>query len=113
MSRMAVDSAALEARIREHLERRELAGAATRALKGYGPEIRGHLATILRDRTAARDVFADFSADLWRGMRGFRLESSFRTWAYKLAWNAARKFWRDPFRRHVRRPAREADRTAQ
>jgi RNA polymerase sigma-70 factor, ECF subfamily len=102
---MPPDRAALEARIGEHLESGQLAHAATEALKGYGPEILGYLSSVLRDRTAASDVFADFSEDLWRGIAGFRKESSFRTWAYKLAWNAAQKFWRDPFRRRGRRLA--------
>ena len=102
---MAQDRAALEARIEQRLERGELAEAATEALKGYGPEILGYLHSVVRDRTAASDVFADFSEDLWRGIAGFRRESSFRTWAYKLAWNAAQTFWRDPFRRRGRRLA--------
>jgi RNA polymerase sigma-70 factor (ECF subfamily) len=102
---MAEDRAALEARIGQHLESGQLAEAATEALKGYGPEILGYLTSVLRDRNAASDVFADFSEDLWTGIASFRKQSSFRTWAYKLAWNAARMFWRDPFRRHVRRLA--------
>jgi RNA polymerase sigma-70 factor, ECF subfamily len=102
---MAQDRAALEARIGQHLESGQLAEAATEALKGYGPEILGYLTSVLRDRTAANDVFAEFSEDLWTGIAGFRKQSSFRTWAYKLAWNAAQQFWRDPFRRHVRRLA--------
>jgi len=97
------DRAILEARIREHLEAGDLAAAATEALRGYGAEILGYLVSVLRDESAASDVFADFSEDLWRGIAGFRQHSSFRTWAYKLAWNAAQMFWRDPFRRRVRR----------
>jgi RNA polymerase sigma-70 factor, ECF subfamily len=102
---MGQDRGELEARIGQHLERGQLAEAATQALKGYGPEILGYLVSVLRDQSAASDVFADFSEDLWKGISGFRKESSFRTWAYRLAWNAAQMFWRDPFRRHVRRLA--------
>jgi RNA polymerase sigma-70 factor, ECF subfamily len=102
---MGQDRAALEGRIRKHLERGQLAEAATQALKGYGPEVMGYLVSVLRDRCAASDVFADFSEDLWKGIAGFRKESSFRTWAYRLAWNAAQMYWRDPYRRHVRRLA--------
>ncbi len=50
-------------------------------------------------------MFADFCEDLWKGIAGFRKQSSFRTWAHKVAWNAAQMFWRDPFRRRVRRLA--------
>src|SRR5262249_42854590 len=66
-------------------------------------EILGYLVSVLRDDTAADEVFADFCEDLWRGIAGFRGQSSFRTWAYKVAWNAANMFWRDPFPRRVRR----------
>lgn len=97
------DRAALEERIRLYLESGQLALAATEALKGYGPEILGYLVTVLKDRSSARDVFADFAEDMWKGIPRFRRESSFRTWAYKLAWNAAQMFWRDPFRKRVRR----------
>jgi len=99
------DRAALERRIRECLDARDLAAAATEALKGYGAEILGYLVSIVRDESAASDVFGEFCEDLWRGIAGFRGHSSFRTWAYKLAWNAARMHQRDPFRRRVRRLA--------
>ncbi len=102
---MGQDRAALEARIGHHLELGHLAEAATAALTGYGAEILGYLVSVLRDESAASDVFADFCEDLWKGIAGFRKQSSFRTWAYKVAWNAAQMFWRDPFRRRVRRLA--------
>ena len=95
----------LEARIRQHLELGHLAEAATCALTGYGAEILGYLVCVLRDESAASDVFADFCEDRWKGIAGFRKQSSFRTWAYKVSWNAAQMFWRDPFRRRVRRLA--------
>ena len=100
---MAEDRAALEDSIARRLESGDAAGAATEALRGYGPEIRGYLGSILRDDSAAADVFADFCEDLWRGLPGFRRQSSLRTWAYKIAWNAAQMFLRDPYRRRVRR----------
>jgi RNA polymerase sigma-70 factor (ECF subfamily) len=102
---MSADRVALEARIGERLDRGQLGEAATEALKGYGPEILGYLTAVVGDEHAAGDVFGDFCEDLWRGMAGFRRQSSFRTWAYKIAWNAARMFRRDPFRRRARRLA--------
>ncbi len=102
---MGKDRVALEVRIRQRLEQGHLAEAATEALKGYGAEIFGYLVVVLRDESAASDVFADFCEDLWKGIAGFRKQSSFRTWAYKVAWNAAQMFWRDPYRRRVRRLA--------
>jgi RNA polymerase sigma-70 factor (ECF subfamily) len=100
---VAIDRAALEDRIRELLDGGHLAEAATKALKGYGPEILGYLVSIIRDDSAARDIFGEFSEDLWKGLGSFRKQSSFRTWAYKVAWNAAQMYWRDPYRRRVRR----------
>jgi RNA polymerase sigma-70 factor, ECF subfamily len=92
-----------EARIAAHLSAGQLAEAATEGLRAYGPEIAGYLAAILRDRTAAADVFSELCEDIWRGIGRFRRESSFRTWAYAVAWNAARMYRRDPFRRRVQR----------
>ena len=103
MTFVAEDRAAVEARIALGLARGRPADAAAAALRGYGPEILGYLVTILRDQHAAEDVFADFCEDLWKGLPGFRQKSSFRTWAYRIAWNAAQMFWRDPYRRRVRR----------
>ena len=102
---VAEDRAALEARITRCLELGQPAEAATVALRGYGAEILGYLVTVLRDESAASDVFADFCEDLWKGLPAYRRQSSFRTWAYRIAWNAARMFWRDPYRRRVRRLA--------
>lgn len=75
-----------------------LRDAATSILKRHGPHILRYLAIVLRDREAALEVFCSFEEDLWRGMAGFRGESSERTWAYRLAWHAALRYLRDPYR---------------
>ncbi|HEY2509576.1 MAG TPA: sigma-70 family RNA polymerase sigma factor [Polyangiaceae bacterium] len=69
------------------------------ALRAYGPDVLGVLIATLRDRSAAAEVYADFSANLWIGLPNFRWESSLRTWAYTLARNSARRYRRDPLRR--------------
>lgn len=89
----------IEQEIGSCLDRGDVKQAATEALRGYGPQILAYLAGVLRNHEAATEVFSEFSEDLWRGIGGFRRESSFRTWAYRLAWNAARQFARDPFRK--------------
>ncbi len=94
---------AIEERVATCLDQRDLRQAATEALQGYGPEIFGFLMTVLRDSDAANEAFSGFSEDLWCGIGQFRRESSFRTWAYQLAWNAARQLVRDAYRRRVRR----------
>jgi RNA polymerase sigma-70 factor (ECF subfamily) len=98
-----VEALDAEERIAGFLERGRLAEAATEGLRAYGAEIGGYLAAILRDPTAAADVFSDVCENIWKGIGRFKRESSFRTWAYAVAWNAARMYRRDPFRRRAQR----------
>ena len=65
--------------------------AATIAIEAYEIDITRWLKGILADEVAAREVFSVFCEDLWIGLPKFRWESSFRTWAFQLARNAA---WR-------------------
>ncbi|HUJ63646.1 MAG TPA: sigma-70 family RNA polymerase sigma factor [Kofleriaceae bacterium] len=95
--------AALERRIGEALDAQRFDHAAQITIEGYGPEILGFLVAVQRNEVDARDVFSQFSEDLWRGMATFRRASSMRTWAYKLARSALARFARDPFRRRGRR----------
>lgn len=60
----------------------------TAALQGYGPEILGVLTAVARREEDAREAFAQFSEDLWKGIAGFEWRSSFRTWAYGIAHHA-------------------------
>ncbi len=93
---------ALEARISEHLGAADVGAAATVALRGYGPEILGYLSAVLREPDLSAEALAVFSEDLWAGLPSFRGASSFRTWAYKLAWHAAMRTARDPARKRAR-----------
>jgi RNA polymerase sigma-70 factor (ECF subfamily) len=99
------DTVELEQRIEGMLKAGDHAQAASHAIKGYGPQVRGYLAAVLRDEDDTADVFATFCEDLWRGLSTFRFECSFRTWAYKLAWHALARSTRDPHRRRSRRLA--------
>ncbi len=58
------------------------------AMRAYGPEIRRLMASVLHHPELAKDAFSLFSENLVKGLPGFRWESSFRTWAYRLARNA-------------------------
>lgn len=95
-------SAELEARIGDRLDAGDLGAAATEALRGYGPQVLGYLNAVLRNEDDARDVFSQFAEDLWRGLPDFRRECAVRTWAFRLAWHAASRFARDPYRRRGR-----------
>lgn len=88
---------ALEQQIAAHLDRGDLAAAATEAVRGYGPPILGYLrATIGPER--AEDAFSVFCELLWTGLPRFRREAALLTWAYQLAWGAAQRVLRDPAR---------------
>src|SRR5688500_14899074 len=63
--------------------------AATLALRAYGSEVLSFILVMVKDSDAAEDVFSMFCEDVWRGLPGFRWESSLRTWLYAVARRAA------------------------
>jgi RNA polymerase sigma-70 factor (ECF subfamily) len=77
----------------------ELDRAVTTALEVLGPQILGYLAATLRDDDAAYDVFGQFSEEMWKSIRTFRADSSFKTWAYKIVMHSISRYRRDGFRR--------------
>lgn len=77
--------------MRACLERGEHAAATTCAVQGYGPQILGYLLAMSRNEADAHDAFAQFCEDLWRGLAGFRWQSSLRTWSYVIARNALQR----------------------
>jgi RNA polymerase sigma-70 factor (ECF subfamily) len=58
---------------------------------------------LLRDETDAADAFSEFAETLWTSLPGFRGEASLRTWAYRVAWTAARRVRDEAWRRRGRR----------
>lgn len=96
----------LEARVREHTDAGRYREGATVAIEGYGPELLGFVMAILRDETAASDVFSQLCEDLWSGLEGFRWQSTLRTWAYTIARHATQRYLRSP---HLRRNRPLAD----
>jgi RNA polymerase sigma-70 factor (ECF subfamily) len=97
---------ALESEVRALCEKKDFTGAATRVLRGYGPEILGFLHAIHPSETDANDAFAELSEIVWRKLPSFGWESTLRTWAYAIARNVSRTLRRDAGRRR-RREARE------
>jgi RNA polymerase sigma-70 factor (ECF subfamily) len=69
------------------------------AWKEYRVEMLHFLGGALRDEDAAQEVFSAFSEELWKGLPGFRWESSFRTWGYRLLRAACFKYMHSPKRR--------------
>jgi RNA polymerase sigma-70 factor, ECF subfamily len=92
----------LERQISRRLEGRDIAGAATLAIRGYGAEIYGFLVTFHRDEEDAAEVFSIFSERLFRDLPGFQGDCSVRTWAYVLARHSSLNYRRDQRRRERR-----------
>ncbi len=88
----------LEGKVREQLDRGDTRAAAAEALRALGPEILGYLESLLRDPDDGRDVFQQFAEDLWKGLAGWRGDSTLRAWSYRIAWHAAARFRRQPYR---------------
>lgn len=80
---------ASETQLRAALSRQDFDGAATEAIRLYGPQILGYLVRVLGSRDVAADAFSLFSEQLWKGLRRFEGRSSVRVWAYRIAWSAA------------------------
>jgi RNA polymerase sigma-70 factor, ECF subfamily len=97
------DAAALEERVRALLAAGDLRAAATEAIRGLGPPILRYLRTVLRDETDAADALSQFAENLWRGLPSFRGGSALRTWAFRIAWNAALNLRDEAWRRKGRR----------
>ncbi len=95
--------AATEERIQALLAAGDASAAATEAMQAFGPRILGYVRTILRDDGDAGDAFSVWAEHLWRGIGSYRAESSFRTWAYRIAYHAALNVKSEAWRRLGRR----------
>jgi RNA polymerase sigma-70 factor (ECF subfamily) len=86
------DHSVFDARLREMLDGGRVSEAATFALQSYGDEIYSLLAALHKSEIDAAEVFSRFCERLWKGLPGFESRSSFRTWAYTIAWNVSARF---------------------
>lgn len=93
--------AALEAELSGLAARGAYEAAATLAVRRAGPELLRFLVHAHGDETAGSEVFSLLAEDIWRGLPGFRWESTFRTWAYALAHRASARYRRSA-KTHVR-----------
>ncbi len=88
--------------------------ASVALLEAYGREVRSYLQAVVAEPAAADEAFSAFQLNVWKGMGSWRQEGSARAWAYRVAWNAASRFHRDPWRRRrVRMVTGLASRLAQ
>jgi RNA polymerase sigma-70 factor (ECF subfamily) len=86
-------------RVAELIAAGDSRGAATEVIRTHGPRILNYLRAILRDEDDAGDAFSLFAQWTWEAAAGFRSESLVRTWAYGIAWNAARRVRDEAYRR--------------
>ena len=102
----------LDPRVRDLLAAGDADAAATAAIDALGPQVLGYLGN-LHASDDAEDVFQQWAEDLWRGMAGFRGDCTLRAWAFRLAWHASARFFRQPWqRRRDRLPTSAASRLA-
>ncbi|WP_437604201.1 sigma-70 family RNA polymerase sigma factor [Sorangium sp. So ce590] len=80
------------------LARGDLKGAADAGIRGYGPSLLGFLAHVLESPQDASEVFSEVCLNIWSHLGSFRGDSSFRTWAFRIARNA--------YQNHLERPER-------
>lgn len=103
---------ALDDSLRAQLAGGKVDEAATALIEELGPSVLGYLCALHGDDDGA-DVFSMWSEDIWKGLPGFRFESSARTWGFRIAWNASARFRRDGWRRRRERlPTSAASRIA-
>src|SRR5262245_31377676 len=67
---------AVEDTVRSMLAQGQHDQAATALIRGYGRRILGYLRAVLRDEALTGDAFSVFGENAWRGIAGFRGDSS-------------------------------------
>ena len=93
----------LDARVEALLVANRDAAAATEVIKTLGPRVRSYLRAVLRDEDDAEDAFSLFSEWTWKSVGTLRDAASLQSWAFGVAWNAARRIREDPYRRRRER----------
>jgi RNA polymerase sigma-70 factor, ECF subfamily len=103
MAPASVPARKLDDAVRDRLAAGDVQGATSLAVQALGPEVLRCLRNLLASEDEAWDAFSQFSEDLWRNIATWRGEASFRTWAMRIAINAARDTVGGPWRRRRRR----------
>jgi RNA polymerase sigma-70 factor (ECF subfamily) len=79
----------VETLVQSCLQKHDLPAAATVAIKELGPNVVRYLRAMLRNEEDVADTFSDWAESLWSGIGTFEGRSSFRTWAFRLAFTSA------------------------
>jgi RNA polymerase sigma-70 factor (ECF subfamily) len=92
---------AIESELRTAADAGRWHDVAAKAIASYGEELLAYLAALTRDQTLTDDAFSLALENLWRGLPKFQWRSSLRTWAFRIARNAAFKVIGSPTRRRT------------
>lgn len=76
--------------------------AATLVIRQLGPGVLERLRLVLPGEAAAGDAFSRWAMNVWQGLAGFQWRSSLRTWAHRVARNAALDLRGEAWRRRER-----------
>lgn len=77
-------------------------GAAAELVRVHGGRVHEYLRALLRDPDVADDAYSLFCEWTLGAMSSYRGESSLRTWAFGIAYNAARRVRSEAYRRRKR-----------
>lgn len=75
----------LEEEIRALHQKGDLLKAFERAIRAYGPWLKGWLLRRVRDEQRALDIYQETCLKAWRGLPGFLWESRLKTWLCTIA----------------------------
>lgn len=92
----------LDRQVRALLDAGDARGAGAAALRALAPDLLRLLRSLLRDEALAGEAFSLAAEHLWRGLPAFEWRSSLKTWAFRLAVNAAANVRDDAWRRKGR-----------
>lgn len=92
----------LDDRVRQRLAAGDQREAAAEALRALAPDLLRFLRSLLRDEALAGEAFSLTAEHLWQGLATFEWRSSLKTWALRLAFNAAANVRDDAWRRKGR-----------
>jgi RNA polymerase sigma-70 factor (ECF subfamily) len=99
---MSKDHKSIEKQIKEACQAADYKTAASVFLQHYRNDIYNFLLGRLYNDTDAADVLSEFQENFLRGLPGFQWRCTLRSWAYRLARNAACRYVNDPHRKPER-----------
>lgn len=91
-----------DSEIRARVREGRLDDAATLVIRRLGPGVLERLRVALPGEAEVGDAFSRWASNVWQGLAGFEWRSSLRTWAHRVARNAALDLRGEAWRRRER-----------